>query len=531
MIFLIANLCYAQNQQAKKEIESATKPLELPNFIIQGTEQLNVKSGIKQYPKKPSVLSAQDLDSLNSLDKKQSLLLRPSSLPKSIISSSYKKGYVIADFGRYSNANFESGYGYHYKEYRFFANAGFNHSNGHITNAEYNKINLNLFNDYIAPEKFFIFGGSKTRTALTLQNNTYKLFSEIKAPQRSLTNLDMSIISDGKFKNYVFSTGAGFKTLQANQKDTSSSANAVNNLLNGFLEIKNANSDYEIGGKASVDVGSLRAKSIHFFQASLFGKYNFDKYSINLNAGFQTGAGSKSQERVGILINANLDYKFSELFTFKAGAYSGLKMFDYISEYNYNPYMSFTSNIDFTYDIIMLNGFVYYHPLNKINLSAGIKFGTSDRVPVFDTLTNGVFNLNYQTVHKVEAIVEGSYQLSKDDSFIFNGTVNYSILASNSKQLPNNAPYKFSFDYRKKWFDSNFGTNFGLVYFGSRYADFDNMIVLKSYLDLRFYADYQINNVLTVYMNLQNILNENIFIWQGYKERGLFFNLGVNYLF
>jgi len=66
---------------------------------------------------------------------------------------------------------------------------------------------------------------------------------------------------------------------------------------------------------------------------------------------------------------------------------------------------------------------------------------------------------------------------------------------------------------------------------GRRFADFDNNVVLKSYLDLRFYADYQINSILTAYMNLQNILNEDIFIWQGYKERGLFFNFGVNYLF
>jgi hypothetical protein len=533
IIFSQINITFAQQgQEQKPATGNVSKPIELPNFIIEGKEQLNVKTGTKQAPDKPSVMSKEQLDSLNSLEKQQSQLLPPEPLPLKVINTEYDRGYLNASIGRYLITDFEVGYGFELKDYSFFANAGFDHSNGHISNSDFNRVHINLFSDYIAPDKFFIFGGSKTRTNLKFNNSNYKLYANNFPVERQVMNLNLGLQSDGSYKGFIFSTGAKFHSLQmSNNYPDSISTSLGNNLLSGNLMVKNSGHLYEIGAKAKVDFEFLRTNSAHFFESSAFGTLNLNKLTVNVEAGFQSGSSSNEIVRAGLLLKGDLSYNLNSLFTLKAGIFSGLNKHYFNELVITNPYIDRFANIDYSYDLPAIKAFIYYHPNQEIGISGGIKLGSKDRSPIYDSLNAGSLTLIYEQINYFALESEAFWTLTQIDKLLANISFNYSTLSESGNLTPYTPLLKMAVDYSRKFPDYNFGTNFGLIYIGERFADLENKIKLNGFIDIRLKVDYKVFDNLTAFVMLENLLNSDIYVWQGYKEKGVYFGLGLNYIF
>ena len=533
ILLLQVNLLFGQQPSKEQPTPgSSSKPLELPNFIIEGKEQVDVRSGIKQFPEKPMAMSQENLDSLNSLEKQQSLLLPPQPLPNKILNSEYEKGYAIAGIGRYAFANVEAGYEYEYKEYNFVGNAGLDYGGEHIKNSGYNKFYLNLFSDYIAPEKFFIFGGSKTHTYLKTENKNFKLYANENPAERNVFDFNLGIDCDGNYSNFDFSTGAMFKTLQLSDVLADSiDARAFDNLLSGYVMVKNLGNDYELGGKAKAELESVRGAGTHFFEAGLFGKYQFNNITLNLEGGIQFGGTSTDVSRGGLLIRASGEYQMNGKFTFRANIFTGLRKVSYFDLISINPYSHRSVDVDYIYDTPMLKGMLIYHPLENIGLSGGLIFASSDRTPVFDTLTNDAFILKYERVNKIELFSEGFCKISSDDNLTYFGAFNFSALSKNGNIAPYNPLLRLSLDYSRQMLEDKLVIDVAFNYIGKRFADFDNEISLDGYIDLRVKFAYMVMDGFNVHLKVENLLNSDIYIWQGYKERGLFFGLGAFYQF
>ncbi|HPO63995.1 MAG TPA: hypothetical protein PK762_13025, partial [Candidatus Kapabacteria bacterium] len=114
---------------------TSSTPLELPNFIIEGKEQLNVRAGMKQLPDKPISLTKEELDSINSLEKKPSFLLPLKTIPNKIFEKTFYSGFLKGEIGRYFTPLLEAGYEFKVNNYKLFVNANFEASNGHIENS------------------------------------------------------------------------------------------------------------------------------------------------------------------------------------------------------------------------------------------------------------------------------------------------------------------------------------------------------------------------------------------------------------
>lgn len=519
---------YAQQEQQEK----ASKPLELPNFIIEGKEQMNIRSGIKQTPELPDAMTKQELDSLNSLQKEQTLLLPPEQLPSSIMKRGYRKGYLTGAYGRYSVLGVEGGYESSIDEYTFFGNLGYDHSSGHVANSGYDVLSGKFVTDYIAPDKFWIFGGSKTRTMLNLANNSYYLYSDVdsagNSPERKALNMDLSIHSDGNYDGFHFSTGAGFKTLQLYQDKNK----GFDNNINGYLTVKNVWNEYEAGGNALLDMHSVHGSGADFMQINAFGTYTSDKFLLRLTGGFQVATTSKAATRTGFLLQADGEYRFNKMITFKANVNSGMENNSYSELFRTNPYLANDADIDFPYNSLLMKGMVYFHPNESIAVSAGIAFGQQDRLPVFADTLGGAFAVIYKKINKIELFGEGSWKLTASDEVYGNLQLNYSSLDENSNILPYSSPIKLTLTYRKKWIEK-FGTKIGFVYIGERNADIYNSESkkLKGYPLLKVSADYRIGDEFKVFADFDNLLNSEVFTWYGYKEKGIFFSLGVLYQF
>lgn len=531
LIVLFAGDVLAQQNQPPSP-GTSSKPLELPNFIIEGKEQVDVRSGIKQFPEKPLAMSQENLDSLNSLEKQQSLLLQPQPLPNRILNSDYFKGYAIVGAGRYGFANVVGGYEYNLMEYTFFGNVSFDYGGEHVKNSAYNKFHLNLFTDYLAPDKYFIFGGSKTRFSVVAGNSNYKLYAVENPIGRNLFDLNLGINSEGNYSTFVFSTGAGFKTLQLSDKLIDSvDAASFDNLLSGYIQVKNLGNDYELGGRAKADLESVRGNGVHYFEACLFGKFDISKITINFEGGLQFGTNSNDVSRGGLLLKGEIDYKFDENYTFKGMVFTGISKVSYMDLMRMNPYARRSIDVDYVYNTPLIKAMLYYYPLQKIGLSAGLLFASSDRTPVFDTLHYDSFVLSYERVNQVNLFSEGFYLFSPKDELSYFLGFDFSTLSRNGNIAPYTPLIRVSLNYEKKMMDDKLIAKGELRYIGKRYADFANEVELDGYFDLKLSVSYRILQNFKAELELDNLLNSDIYIWQGYKERGLFFGLRGYYQF
>ncbi|MBQ0080781.1 MAG: TonB-dependent receptor [Alistipes sp.] len=89
-----------------------------------------------------------------------------------------------------------------------------------------------------------------------------------------------------------------------------------------------------------------------------------------------------------------------------------------------------------------------------------------------------------------------------------------------------------SVDYKHRKFFTGIALD---VYSKSRCTSFydgaKDVAVLPSYANLRFNFDYFLKNNVTLYLNLDNILNQNIYHYAFYKEYGIGFKVGVKVQF
>ena len=400
------------------------------------------------------------------------------------------------------------------------------YSSGHIDNADYTKGFLQFTSDYVAPLKYWIFGGSKTRTSLTIGDEDYKLYAQTLPTKRNDLNIDFNVNVDGDYDEFIYNTGAAIKTMQISD----AASHPSDNMLQGWLSVKTLLDKFYLGGNLDMDLHSVRGIGADFMQANAFGTYQADNFSFNLNGGFQLARNTNGVSRGGFLFSADAEFRLNELFTIKTSIESGLEKSSFYDFMIRNPYLSDTAVVDYAYNIALIKAIIYYHVSERFGMSAGINYRITDRMPMYVGADTGTFNVSYQKVSIAEISCEGFWQASLADELVLNFTYTSSALESNSKQMPYMAPIKLSFIYNRKWMD-NFSTNIGLTYIGDRYVDLENTRSLKGYADAHLKINYYFNKELSVFVKADNLLNSTIFIWDGYKERSIYFSAGLVWQF
>lgn len=535
-----AEYAFAQQNQAQTPVGETSKPIELPAFIIEGVEQLDYKSGVKQAPSKSSPLSQKELDSLNSLEKQQAAMLPPEQLPNKTFDKNFSKGFLKAGFGLFVTPELEAGYGVNLGGYELYANGGFESSGGSAKRSDYSKMFLSLYSDFIAPDKFFIFGGSRTRTNVFFNNSTFNLFGDALSQDkdgytdRSMNKYGFAVDVDGNFENIQFATGGQIKSLQLSTDSKALSyyakENAFQNQVNGYLSLRSNWSNYLVAANISIDLGSVRTNSVNFLQLDASASYFNNEFSIVGKAGFQAASNSDEDSRGGLLLGAELHYRMSSLFTVNAAFFSGLVKTSLFNYFEKNPYLDFSSKVDFPYDITNVSGFITYHPLESMQFSAGARWRLTDRMNYFSTDSTNTSTVKYNKGTSFEIILDGIWSPTDKDRFIFNLTTNASVLNDYDGSIPYMPAMMVSADYRREWLE-NFGTQIGLVYVGERKYNENIDENLDSYISLKLSADYRLNKEFLFYAKFDNLTNSNTYIWKNYKERGLFASIGLMWQF
>lgn len=515
--FIVFFVLFASVNVFAQEPSEKPDPVELPNLIIDRVEELNIRGGIKAFPSYNGLLTKSELDSLNSIEKQQSLLLPIGSLPKNLTRTEWKQGYLKAHFGRFTSIGAEAGYMFDIDRYKLFANGGFDISDGHVKNSEYSNFYANLSSDYIAPKIFWIFGGSKTKTNLKLKNSSYYLYGLPKVLERNRFDLDLNIDVEGKYEGIEFNTGAGFYTMQMETDGTTGHDNA----FTGYLNLMNNWKDYQVGINSFVDFHSISVNSSSFIQLGGILQIKKEKYKAKGELGINIAGNTSDISRIVPNLQTEIKYYQNKNFTYTAGIRSGLEQNSLRELLNLNPYLADLTSLDFMHNLILIEGFMHYHPSHRLNVNIGLRGRLADRIQLIYADTTGNFISDYQNGGYGEILFEADYELTETQSLYGNFGITFGALSADSTNFPYLVPMKFSAGYHNRWFEE-FGTKIGLNYISARKVDIVEDNDISSNIIVSLDADYRLNKSITLILQVNNLVNSDVIVWENYKERGIY---------
>ncbi|MFN3306544.1 MAG: hypothetical protein ACK42Z_05080 [Candidatus Kapaibacteriota bacterium] len=505
--------------------QTASQPLELPNFIIEGKEQIDVQVGTKQIPLLETYLARNYIDSLIIVGKPRNYVVFPVRLPNSIIARSFPSGYVDGNIGSFFTTNISAGYKSYFKDYEVYTFGNFGISGGHIENANYTKFAIGLQTDYIAPEKFYIFGKSKTTTNVDFDYKSYRLYATSEAPRRNQLDFSAKILSIGHFEGYDFQTGARFYTL-----NLASSGNSISeNLLGVFLEVVNKTHQNKMGGKLSLDFRSTENKSTNFFQFEGCGQFVTGRLWLEPKLGFQLANSGFSKTRAMVLLDVVARTNLNENFSLFARFANGLQNKSIRNFFQINPYISDSFALDFC-NATELQAKIKYQPNRALAFVLSPTFFYNSRFPVLNISRLGYFDISYIDASIFTLSLEGYWIIEKLGTVSTSLSLNATKQNSNNKDVPTYPVLQYRIDYSKVFWNKVKLAGY-FEYLGRRYADLGNSLVLTSFGNLGLGVEYKINNSFVLTFNGDNLLNSNIVHWYGYKEWGLNLKLGLIYKF
>lgn len=524
LIFVINAVAGANGLFAQEP--ASAEPIKFPDIFIDEDYKVRVEAGAKRFPGRPAALTAEELDSLNSLQKETSVLIPPHPLPRNVLDRGYPKGFAKASFGAYWSPSVEAGYEYEESDYDFFAVGGWNYGAGHLDNAEYNNLYFNFLTDYYAPEKYFIFGGSKTRVKASVNNESYKLFASGAAPARSATDYLLSIGVDGSYLDYAYEGEASMRGVSLSQDES----DAFENIVSGVAKITKSGKAGEFGGKADLEFGSLRGTGKAFGSAAAVAKIISGDLTYLVDIGGQFANSTFNESKAGLLIDGKVLYRAGKNSTLAGRFRTGFEKNSFMDNLKRNPYLFFDTDIDFPFVLPEISAIYSYAPDVYTKASLGAKFALIEDYPIFAPTGAATFGLIYDKVNIFTIEADAERDLTDKDKISLEARFSATSMSDNGKNIPYFAPFEINVDYRRQWSEKT-GTQIGIFYYAKRYADIENDKELDGFPDLSLSGDYRINDKYKIFLNFENLTNPDIFIWDGYKQRGFFASAGVLFQF
>ena len=526
-------------EKNKTEKSKAEQPLELPEFVITGVESLDVPGGAKQTPKPVAKLTQQQVSRFNPLDKQSFALLPAAPTSRALLPQQGKNGFLQGEFGMYITPSVDAGYRAVLGNFDLNVAGGILHSGGYQRNTDFTNVHLNIESGYLAPEKFFFFGGSRTDTYLKVKNSSYKFFGADSiafpesVPERSALRFEAGLQTVGSFENWHYDMGVSSENVLLGGVHENS---FVNGHLIGKTILKGG---FLLGAKAEVQLQSHITRPLtdkYLLAPSILVGYNTDHFALSVDVGVHI-VSAEFQNLIRPSVNLKAAFAASSLLTLELSGFTGIRTNSFLRALEQNPYTLSVSGRAVTNDIYRFEtvlydiwAFIRLHPSQYIGLTIGSGIENCDFAMVYGgTDRNGGFAPEYRMTNIVRLFAEldGSITASDNIKARLNARFGSSTVLGFSQNEGTDVPYLTPFDaslqYRRQWLPQFHSIVEG-AYVAERSPGAGKN--LPAYFDIRLRVEYQITSSISVSARATNLLNQPIFVWQGYQERGIFIAAG-----
>lgn len=522
-IIILFNAAYAQQNPN----------VELPDFVITGTDVISVQGAQKIQPEFVSTISEQFFKPVFS----------PEELEIKDLSSPVKGNLNVLDSLNYLRGNLDFGAGiyslpvanlsYLFPFDNFTAAGKFNGENhrAHVDNSERYLINGGLDLLFTTSSSSLFLPGTQFKLGGEFGSSAYKFYAVNDPLKRTLNNGNFSFgIANQMNKTFVFDLSI---------EDDLSSINEENyneNILNlkGITKINFSAFNIRVSAnykKQFLTIDNTAANIPNedvtdFFTVRPTGGFNISD-AVKVSGGISY---SESGDRSYTAPFASVSFKINNSFSLFG---------------EYSPHAEFiTSN-----NLLKINR--YYEPRNFYNsffrkrnsitaaakfeynkfyqLNAGVKFFDSPEYPFFaDSGSSGRFYLSSADVNSFTVFADLLFHPGPF-GMLYSDIEFTAAKADGSDYIPYHPQIKASLLYSYQ-FDFGLEPQIGFTYVSKSYTNLPNTKSIPGYIDIDLKFLYKIVPEFFFTVEFSNLISDDIYYWNGYKEAPLDLIAGFKYL-
>ncbi len=552
IFFFVTALSIAQEKKeaAQKEVD-VKKPseaqkddvplpkIDLPEFVITGNEKINLDLQPKTEededrlftPEKPSP-GIRNLAADGGLSPKQTKLF--------VTTPSALNGKIFSSIGFFTTPQFNGWFGQHDNANSYVINGYYSSTEGHVKNADGWKGGFGAKGKYVMPDSSNFLPYAQLSGDMTYGRESYHAYGSEIAPARvrDLSALGVSLGLGSRYAlPYRSMTGLdytgtiGLSTFDATDFGKSTESDFYINggattrlfgtLFRGLVEYRTTGYTMNIPSIHSGQWFAIKADGLTSVFTSLQLSYAVQQWIYRGNIGVTSGR---------FYPNVELRYFMTENALLYAGGVPSVERTTLSSLIEQNRYINFNSFVRHSDNKINAYVGMEFTPLDELTAKAKYSYKQVNNYPTFlDTGGAKVWEVTY---------LSGVYSSIFDMSMTYrlNGKQNVTafVTARSVRQKDSSGvmPYvpKISFgSVYHQFFDLGLHVEVLAEYVASRYTNFSNSNSTAGYVYTSVKADMELMEHFRGYCEIQNLINQHYYIWNGYRERELYVSLGISY--
>ncbi len=530
----------AQRDAAVPDKAEAPLPkIDLPEFLITGQETIDLPMSSKSVFEEDKVyVTGSQTAGMKDADADGGAKLQKDFAGP----AGQMNGKVQGGFGNFTSPYMQGWFGKNYDGGGVLFNASYASTSGQVPNANWQKTGIGIQGDYLAPQTYGVIGGDRLNGGLNFTGQTYRAYGSSDPSQlRTLNNVRLNFglasrttVSDKLDDALDYSAGISWNGTALNDS-LNSSQNDFGLLISGSTR----KDDIQLRGSIEYIVSAMSmqlppaidAHSPEWFDLRLSGdKFFLPDFQATLTVHQFIYMGNLSTTSGRFYPGAQLRYFVNDASTVYFSIAPTVERNTLASLVNSDKYVENraelrASEIPFSFTL----GSEYTFS-DKFYGSGDLSYSAVRNFPVFVELNSAkVWDVMYLPKAAVTRLeLEGTYTLTQGSSATLAGSFNSTQASDSSNGVPNIPMVTVSGVYRRT-FGSGIIAEVFAEYFSKRWKDFAHSGANAGYVDVGGQGEYQLLENLRAIVQLDNILNRQYYVWDGYVERPLFISLGVTY--
>ncbi|MDD8017384.1 MAG: hypothetical protein PHP42_03315 [Bacteroidota bacterium] len=527
----------------KKEVqppkENAPLPkIDVPEFVITGNEKidLNIQSKTEDdeeryfVPDKPSVgVRSAAADGAISPKQTKSFSRTPTAM----------NGKVFAGYGFYLTPQFDGWFGQHDQSNSFILNGYYTSTEGHEKNADGWKGGFGGRGRYVLPESSTVLPYAQLNGDVQYDRQSYRAYGSLSPTRtRDLSTFDLSFGIGSRYAlpyhslsglDYTGTIGlenfAANDSLRSSESDlyfnTVASTRFVDMALRGQLEYRTTSYTMYLPGLQSGQWFILKADGLTSLLPSLQCAFALEQFFYRGNFGVTSGR---------LYPQVELRYFMTDNASLYAGFSPNVERNTLSSLIKQNRYINFNAFVAPSDVKVQVQAGMEYTPIEELTANAKFSYKNINNYPTFlDSTDAKVWEVTYlSNVRSTRIDFSILYRLDRNKNVTAYFSAQQVVQRDSLGTLPYIPKYSFGTVYHH-YFDFGLHVEGLAEYIASRYTNFSNTHTTAGYVYTSVKADIELFEHFRGYAEIQNLINQHYYIWNGYRERSMYLLLGVSY--
>jgi len=528
-----------QNVQTPKT-DTPLPKIDLPEFVITGSEKIDLHIESKSEDNEDRIFSpAQPTTGERPMNVGEALS------PKQIKSFSKTpgalNGKVFAGFGFYQTPQFDGWFGQYDPTSSFVLNGYYSESQGHLNDAGFWRGGFGGRGTFTLPESSALIPFAQLSAETKYGRESYRSFASRSPYQvRDLSGLDVSGGIGSRYSlpykslsGFDYSGKLGWNTFSATDSSTSKeteffiSGSATTRFLTMSLR---GQTEYRVIGY-TMNISGISSHPGHWFVLRADGSQSVTpelQFSFALQQFIYRGNVGSASGRFYPQIE--LKYSFTENALLYYGYAPAIERNTLSSIIKQNKYINFNAQIVPTDTRVNLYGGMEYSPVDFITTTIKLSYKQINNFPTFyDKDSAKVWEVLYLSgVRSTKFDVSTAVRLNQKQNVSVYGSYQNVKQKDSSGVLPYTPKFTIGTVYHH-FFDFGLHTEAFAEYNSSRFTNFANTHSNAGYLFAGVKADIELFQQFRGFAELNNLINQHYYVWNGYQERTIFLLLGVSY--